>query len=244
MARPVHITPRLPPFRPGESLRVMTFNIRHASLADVRAVAHIVLAEAPDLVALQEVDVDTRRSGPLDQPGMLAELTGMHTHFFQALAYDGGQYGLAILSRWSIAEVRTVPLPSTGEQRILALAEVVPPAEESIHFAVTHLGLTAAERHAQAAKIVQILQPLSRVVVAGDFNAVPGSETHRILTRRFTDVWPVSGIGWGGTFPVRSPYRRIDWIMFSEKAPLPWMAWVPFTDVSDHLPLVSVFLTR
>lgn len=56
----------------------------------------------PDLVALQEVDQKTGRSSGIDQAAELGHLTGMHWVFGKAMDYQGGGYGLAVLSRFPI----------------------------------------------------------------------------------------------------------------------------------------------
>src|SRR5262245_18009288 len=85
-------------------LRILTFNIRHGEGTDgvfkLARVADVINAQAPDLVALQEVDRGTRRVEGADQPAELARLTGLHGTFGKAMDYDGGEYGLVILSRW------------------------------------------------------------------------------------------------------------------------------------------------
>src|SRR5688572_2803857 len=48
---------------PIPTLKVMTFNIKSGRDSSLEAVAQVILDEAPDLVALQEVDVDTMRTG-------------------------------------------------------------------------------------------------------------------------------------------------------------------------------------
>src|SRR5687768_15481548 len=79
---------RPPPLR----LRVLTYNIHHGEGVDGRLdlerIARVITAEEPDLVALQEVDVKTRRTGGVDQAAELARLTGMHFAFGKAIDYE------------------------------------------------------------------------------------------------------------------------------------------------------------
>src|SRR5690606_10753475 len=64
-----------PPVAKKESIKVMTYNIRIAELIDIEAIANVIKASNPDLVALQEVDKFTTRSGVnVDQAKRLAEL--------------------------------------------------------------------------------------------------------------------------------------------------------------------------
>ncbi|CAF2042767.1 unnamed protein product, partial [Rotaria magnacalcarata] len=82
----------------------MTFNIAscHGSARGIADVAFAIEQEQPDLVALQEVDKFTRRSGRLvDQTSQLANLSHLpHSFFIHSMNFDDGQYGNAILSRF------------------------------------------------------------------------------------------------------------------------------------------------
>ena len=229
-------TPRL-----GERLRVMTYNIRHGELADLETLGRVIHDQDPDLVAVQEVDVGVNRSGNVDQARELGRLTGMEHAFYPALEYDGGLYGVAVLSRWPIKGTDLYHLTSTGEQRILAIARTVAGSLGTINFAVTHLGLGADDRKAQAGEIAGHLDGLDRVLLAGDFNDLPGAPAYKVLTAQFHDIWPRAGDGDGPTFPAQDRARRIDWILVSPDFPAVDKAWVSCSTASDHSPLVAIF---
>ena len=80
-------------------LRIATWNIRAAQSAPVDALAAELRAMEVDLVALQEVDVRTRRGNFVDEPGELAAALGFHYVFAASFHWDEGHYGLALLSR-------------------------------------------------------------------------------------------------------------------------------------------------
>src|SRR6185437_13939279 len=98
-------------------MTVMTYNIHHGAGMDKRVdlprIANLIKQFNPDFVALQEVDVDTNRTGHLNQPAELGKLTGMHPLFGRAMDYDGGQYGVMILSRSPAIDHRIIELPYT-----------------------------------------------------------------------------------------------------------------------------------
>jgi endonuclease/exonuclease/phosphatase (EEP) superfamily protein YafD len=51
------------------------------------------------------------------------------------------------------------------------------------------------------------------VVVGGDFNATPDSETYARMTRAgFVDAWLACGRGDGLTYPAAAPIKRIDYL--------------------------------
>ena len=83
-------------------IRVASFNIAAGKVSDMTAIAKAIRAMNVDVVALQEVDKLTARSGRVDQAAELAKLTGMQAVFGRAIDFDGGEYGLAFLSRYPL----------------------------------------------------------------------------------------------------------------------------------------------
>lgn len=92
-----------PPVSPAnKTLRVMTYNI-HVGVGmdkklDLQRIADVIKKEKPDLVGLQEVDRGVKRTEGRDEIVELAGLTGMQYAFAHNLDYQGGQYGVAIIS--------------------------------------------------------------------------------------------------------------------------------------------------
>ena len=106
---------RTAPEPAARTVRVMVYNIHAGKDApgvdNLRRVAELVKSTNADLVLLQEVDKGTKRSGNVDQPARLALLSGLNAVFGSALDYDGGKYGVAILSRWPIIKDTLFHLP-------------------------------------------------------------------------------------------------------------------------------------
>lgn len=88
---------------PALTLRVLSYNIHHGrgtdNQVDLARIAKVISDSQADLVALQEVDHGTRRTGGVDQTSELGRLTGMHSQFCKQIDYDDGEYGQALLSR-------------------------------------------------------------------------------------------------------------------------------------------------
>ena len=87
--------PRTRSPRDARTLRVMTYNI-HITQGmdgrfDPRRIAGVIEAADVDIVAMQEVDIKTRRSGGVDQLAELKKLTGMHGVFGKGRDFDGGE---------------------------------------------------------------------------------------------------------------------------------------------------------
>jgi len=113
-------------------LRVLTYNIHHGEGMDGRIeyerLAAIIARLKPDVVALQEVDRSTTRSGGADQLSRLASLTGMNGEFGRAIYHAGGEYGETILSRFPLVWAKTHPLPfRPGQEPRAALAALIEP---------------------------------------------------------------------------------------------------------------------
>lgn len=229
----------------GGGLRFMTYNIKHGELSSLETVASVIKAQAPDLVALQEVDVLTVRSNNVDQAARLGQLTGMSYAFIPSLTdYDSGQYGLALLSRYPIRSAQRIPLRSAAEQRVLALFEVELAPSRLIPVAVTHFGTTgAAERVQQAEDIKAALAGKPWALLGGDLNANPSESSISSLLQQFTDAWARGGSGSGYTIPALLPTRRIDYVLLGSAWTSPLTASVVnAASQSDHRPVTATVI--
>ncbi len=94
----------------AHTIRVMTYNI-HVGVGmdkklDLARIAGVINAQHPDLVGLQEVDRGVERTQRIDEIAEIARMTKMDYAFAFNLRYQGGQYGVAILSRLPIMATR------------------------------------------------------------------------------------------------------------------------------------------
>lgn len=234
------------------SLRILSYNIHHAEppskpgVIDLDAIAKVINDQRPDLVALQEVDVFTRRSGEsINQAVELGKKTGMEAYFFKAIDFAGGEYGVAILSKLPVTSTDRYPLPrnagSSGEPRILATATVQLSAKDSFLFACTHLDAQrdSTDRLLQINAIIGHLRDSAiPTIIAGDFNAVPGSGIIRILDKHFTRTCNPCDY----TIPVTEPTRAIDFIAYRPGTKFKVISHnvIPERYASDHLPVLAV----
>lgn len=235
-------------------LKVMSYNIHRgnppeagADVIDLQQAANVIRSQQPDLVALNEVDKFTRRSGvSLDEARELGRLTGMYYFFAKAMDYDGGQYGDAVLSKYPIIDSIRYALPPYNvkgiEPRDIAMI-TVEVSGKKILFASTHLDHTGNEEYRilQANTIVNDILPKLKypLIIAGDWNATPDSKPISILTQIL--VSGCSGSGCPLTFPYNNPDRSIDYIMFTPDDQFTFMSYkaIPGMIASDHLPLVA-----
>ena len=249
-----------PPPAAGEtlSLRVISYNIHACEGMDGRVsprrIARVIAARAPDLVALQEVDLGRRRSRSEDQAKLIADATEMHAVFCPTVTRDGEHYGHAMLSRWPIEVVRRAFLPAAPgswfpEPRAALWARIVIGARK-LNFITTHLGLGVEERRMQMEALlgpewIGAIPPGEDIILCGDFNALPGSPPYRMAAAKLRDAQAsLKGHAPLRTFSSTQPFARIDHI-FTSASFAPEKIMVPrdrLTRVaSDHLPLVVDF---
>jgi endonuclease/exonuclease/phosphatase family metal-dependent hydrolase len=229
-------------------LRVLTYNIHHGEGLDGRLdlarTAAIVTSAAPDLVALQEVDRGTRRTGGQDQLVELGRLTGLHAAFGKAMDYQGGAYGVAVLSRTPIRRVSNRRLPGSParEPRTALTVDVdAPPPVGRVAFTTTHLdqGRDLMDQVAQASYLAgaSAHRADSASILAGDLNTRPDTRTMQILARRWTDMFIDPPPDAGGR-----PRRRIDYVMVRQSAS--WRTvesrYIDAPLASDHQPVLVV----
>jgi endonuclease/exonuclease/phosphatase family metal-dependent hydrolase/predicted phosphodiesterase len=221
-----------------EYLKIMTYNVRNSkgmdNIMDCRRAAAVIRTQAPDVVAVQELDSMTRRSGGKYILGEIADYTGMNAEYFPAIEFDGGKYGIGILSKEKPLAVKGYPLPGREEERALLVAEF-----EEYVFACTHLSLTEADRMASLETIGKIAKGCSKpFYLAGDLNDIPGSQFIMALQENFRILNKLES----KTFPAPDPDRTLDYIAV-------WKSTAPKLDIvskevidepmaSDHRPVV------
>ncbi|MEJ5994981.1 endonuclease/exonuclease/phosphatase family protein [Pedobacter sp. Du54] len=234
----------------GETFKVMTYNIHHANptsktgLIDLGAIAAVINKEKPDLVGLQEVDRFTKRSGNTDEAKALAERTGLNYYFFKAIDYDGGDYGVAILSRYPIKNPLKLALPQVakGEPRVLSYVDVVLPNKTILTFSNTHLDATRPDsnRVAQMKTIVNELNTKKNaIILVGDLNCESRAEPIILLDQYFKRSC-VSNCS--PTIPQDKPTKTIDYIALRNAN---WSVKehrvISEVYASDHRPVVAVY---
>lgn len=202
------------------TLRVLTYNIFHgATMKDdfnLDLIANVISDLNPDLVALQEVDFKTNRAKKMDLATELGYRTKMTSIFGKAMNYNGGAYGVAILTKMPVVASRNVPLPfSAGNEPRTSLGVTIElHSGDTIHFVCTHLDhqKNSTDRIDQANRINEIFLKNSHpAVLAGDLNDSPDSETISILKKHWSDS--ETGL-FHPTYPSQNPKQKIDYILF------------------------------
>ena len=232
------------------TIRVLTYNIHHGQGTDGRfdlpRVAEVINSARPDLVALQEVDQGTERSGGVYQLAELERLTKMHGEFGKAMNYFGGGYGVAVLSRWRLSKTGNHPLASLPDREPRTALTVQVRAGEHgpvLRFTSTHLdqGRETELRLLQARSLDELLVHGDRQpqpgILAGDMNARPDSDVLQLLGEQWTNASAETSPP-----PAGRPRPRGDHVLFR-----PAKDWrviestlIDETVASDHRPLLVV----
>ena len=189
-------------------LKLMSYNVRNAKGMDgihnIQRIANVIINEAPDVVAVQELDSMTTRSGQKYVLGELSERTQMYATYAPAISFQGGKYGIGILSKEIPLTIRTYPLPGREEARMLLVAEF-----KNYFFACTHLSLTEEDRLASLDIIKNSVGKSEKpYFLAGDLNDKPDSKFIQALQQDFQVLTHIKK----PTFPAPEPTETIDYI--------------------------------
>lgn len=223
--------------RENDTHRIMSYNIRNGigldQVTDYKRTADVIRSVDPDMVALQEVDSVTGRSKGIDVLKTLADYTGMYAVYGKAIDYDGGKYGIGVMSKEKPLSSQNIPLPGREESRTLLLVEF----DKYIVFA-THFSLTTEDRKTSINIINSLAQRYDKpVFLIGDLNAEPESEE----IKEISGNWKMLNNPKQPTFPANEPREAIDYIFgYTQKGQVYSVYQATVVDepvASDHRPL-------
>ncbi len=264
---------------PPQEITVMSYNImvgmwhtrtsEYESMEEnLQGIVEIIEESGADIVLFQEVDNGARRTDELDQARWLGEALGFHYHYAPAIEFQGGEYGVAMASRWPIVEAETVKLfnpdyatthPEWGldagryhEQRVVQVAKIDMDGMP-VTLMNTHLGLTQHQRQIQIAQMAAIVEealllPDGAVILGGDINAEPDAIEIKPLRDRLRDAYLMipdeRGVPRNIPFRDRMTFRSddprtcIDYIFVSDRFEVLETEVLDVT-ASDHRPVVT-----
>jgi endonuclease/exonuclease/phosphatase family metal-dependent hydrolase len=243
----------LAPAAPREALRVVTFNVHFG--ADVPALVEAIRSNPrlsrADVLLLQEIE-----SHPGDdRAAKLAEALQMDLVYAPARVEGDGTHGLAILSRYPLADLEVLRLKEydlgyRGTRRRIAMAATVQLPGRAVRVYNVHLDtrLTPDERLQQLEPVMAQAVKQPAAVIGGDFNTitavpallplvpvpVPGYSQAAGLDaymKAHGFSTPFEGIGRTHRFPMRLDAvfaRGLEVGRFDKETSV---------DVSDHFPL-------
>ena len=235
--------------RKGRTVRLTTYNVgvfNKYIKDDYPLVAGILKENGAESVCLNELDSCTLRTGGVFQLERIAAMMGgWGFRYGAAMPYQGGKYGIGIMTREKILDSFTVPLPKGegSETRMLVVVEL-----PDYVLATTHLDYRSKEAQQHQAELInRVMQEKygnadKPVFLTGDMNARPDTPTLDILRQ----AWTVLSATEPGTIPSDAPRACIDYIL-QLKSGKPCkvlethvMTSSPAGDIakaSDHLPV-------
>lgn len=234
-------------------VRVLTWNLQGSQGLDIGAVGRVLVAAAPDVVALQEVQRAQARR--LAASSGLAHMRWAFKHWPVATRPEG----LAVLSRWPLTASSTfVSRPGWpwSWRRRVALEATAVVEGRPLRIVDVHLSPhDAPDRRREEAERVAARRGVVAPIVAGDVNERPGGPAVGTLRNAgWADAWacahPAGGDGadpgatnWtAGARAGRPPTQRLDVVLVPEGWRVVACAVVdtPLAELaalSDHLPL-------
>ncbi len=232
-------------------LTVVSYNIRHGEgmddMVNLERTAGVLRRLDPDIVGLQEVDNGVRRSGSVDQAAELGRLLGLNHTFGAFMDYQGGQYGMAILTRRPVVSSRNVELPEGNEPRIALAVELDFVDGSRLMVVNVHFDWVGNDdfRYSQASALASWLDSLTMpYMVLGDFNDRMGSRTLRLFSDGMEGATKPEGKHL--TFSSTNPRQEIDFIFLSRNAPWQIGSGTVIDEqvASDHRPVMTVLVPK
>ena len=221
-------------------LTIATYNIHGAMGTDGRfapdRIARVIRETRADVIALQEVPLGGGRS-----PNVLEYLrseTGYRSAAAATITEPEGLFGNAVLSRYPMAEVRTIDLSFRAFEPRGALDTDLDCHGHPLRVVATHLGLNPAERRDQVERLLECFDTEEMaVVLLGDINEwFMWGRSLRMLKSHFQKAPSPA------TFPSRWPLLALDriWIRPRQRLVRVRVHASGLARVaSDHLPLVA-----
>ena len=221
------------------TLRFTSYNIQHGKGLDGKIdhnrLASILHEARTEVAAIQEVDSVTKRNGGVYALDEIGSKLKMYSTFAPAIDFQGGKYGVGILSKKAPLSVHRVALHGKEEPRVLLVAEFE-------HYVVgcTHLSLNEDDRLSSIPLIIEEAQRWKKpFFLLGDLNDTPDSSFYREMQKHFHFLNP----SYDKTFPADAPEVCIDHVAIFkptvtlESSLSSYRTWVGEETFSDHRPL-------
>lgn len=194
------------------------------------------------------------RSNHLDEAGYFASITGLTSYYHAAIPYKGGQYGIALLSKFPILDIwsRNYDTGDEAEPRAVIAIRVKPNGDGDDHvwWIGTHLDLRVNSRMSEIKTLlrmvtsIKLIYPNDLILIAGDFNDNPNGTAITTMLEDYVSLWRVAGHDdeSGYTFPSWMPTNTIDYL-FADKASVENgrvrvnEIQIPAYTYSDHRPI-------
>jgi endonuclease/exonuclease/phosphatase family metal-dependent hydrolase len=228
-------------------IRVVAYNVKHGrgmdDVVDLERTADVLRRLTPDIVGLQEIDDRATRSGGVPEAEWLGRRLGLNHAFGRFMDFQGGAYGMAILTRFPIESSREVRLPDGNEPRVALAVEVRLPDDRRLTIVNVHFDWVRDDgfRFAQASALTTYLDALTiPYILLGDFNDGPESRTLGLFKARATEAAKPPDDRF--TFSSTEPEREIDFIFYAPASAFTAreVRVIDEPVASDHRPVLAV----
>ncbi len=187
--------------------------------ANLAAIAALLRAQQPDVVALQEADGPSSGSGGIDHVGAISDAAGFCSwargdHVHGRVTGQTVRYGTALIANRSLTEGTTAafatsPLDTKGFTAATVQTVAGPTTVVSVHLDP----VVASARERQIDKMLDTLRTRKLpLIILGDLNC--GRSTDQVCLTRLASELNLRPCG-GPSYPSAAPFRSIDWILVS-----------------------------
>lgn len=221
----------LPNTASSTPIRIATYNIQRGEGMDGRLnyqrTAKTLAAINPEFVAVQEVDSMTRRTNSTYSLEAIASEMGYNAVYAPTINFDGGKYGIGILSRDKPLRVSQYSLPGCDEARTMVVAEFT-----DYIFACTHLSLESDERIASIPIINKVASQYKKpFIIAGDWNATPEDP----FIKEFSNTFKICNDTTQQSWPADKPTQCLDYIAVYKNPSIKNADGEPATVLDTHV---------
>jgi len=248
----------------SKTLRVLHWNSQYGGIgtdgkSDPARFIKKAASFKPDIVSINEAERYTSKvnyDGPAKMAALMTQYTGQ-TWYYKFTTASGAANGMGnmILSRFPF-DATEVRLLSHGRAAINAVVNV---NGRSINFTSTHLNWQyTSYRLDEIGDLTSWARGLAEPrIIAGDFNASPGSAENAMMKTTYVDSWAEAqsdgtAVAYAGNTAGNTRRSRIDYIYYSKGATALKLVSSQVFDVrdangvmpSDHRPVLSVFTVK
>lgn len=178
------------PISDAPVITLASYNIMASELSKLENLKSAMPDLQSDIIALQEVDYNTQRSlksssenMPVNQAQILANAASMHFSECHAINFEGGYYGMALLSRYPISKTEKIKLENINnrEERVACVNYIsIPGMSSQLAIIIAHPDQDRDNtlRLKQIRELMGYVDQIGKTaipIIIGDLNLVPAS---------------------------------------------------------------------
>ena len=199
----------------SDSFRVATYNIAAGKKPNIELMNSALEQEKIDVVGVQEVDMNTSRNNY----DMLAKFKEYNyftdTHFQKAISYGGGEYGIGLLSRYSLEEKTGAAITNEGNYEARAYVRGVF-EKDGKKVAIYNTHLTHESQSLRAIQMQDVLNamaadPIPYKILTGDFNTDQSTTENYPMMKNYNLANGNDGV-WYDTYNGVDPSMKVNCI--------------------------------